>query len=597
MRRPGTRAAILPVLLPAALAAVSTACLRGRLPEADLILTHGVVHAVAADDRPASAIAVRGGRLLAVGDDATILRHRGSTTPVIDLKGAIVVPGFIDTDVHLLGVGEALVNEATGGSLYLDLGDSESEEDVVQRVRTRARAAAPGEWVLGKGWSQERWTRKDLPDKRLLSDIVQSNPAFLLRADGQTAWVNHKALEAAGINARTPDPPGGRIVRAPRSGEPSGILLGRALEPVFRRLPPLGDDDRAAAVGQALRRFAAYGCTLVQSAASLDRLGLVDLGAKGDAATLLFRALAIAGGLPIRVSLLVPAPSEAAEALVQRGPEAAGEDGRLDVQTIVLFADGGFDSRGAALLAPYADDAGVSGPLWMTREEIASWAARGLRRGLQVAVRAGGDAAVRAAAEGFAAGLALAPGADARFRIEGLALFDPADLPTLARLRTIASVRPALLAIAIQSGGSSAPLEERRLGTERAGRLDAFGTLLEAGVPLAAGSGSSDRPVPPLLGFYAAVTRRGPDGLPAGGWHPEQRLERPEALRLFTLGAAYAAAREKEAGSLEPGKWADFVVLSQDILTVPEDRILKTEVLATYVAGREVYRKERPAGP
>ncbi len=574
----------------AALALLSTACFRHRPAQADLILVHGVVHTLSAAGTEATAIAVRQGRLLTVGNDADVLVHRGQRTPVVDLQGRTVIPGLIDAHVHLLGVGEALINDATGESLYLDLSAAESEEEVVQRVRQRARGLAAGEWVLGRAWNQELWTSRRLPDKRLLSDIVQTNPVFLVRADAHAVWVNRRALDLAGINARTPDPPGGRILRVLRSGEPSGILLDRAWETVLHRIPRPSREETTAAILQALQRFAAMGCTFVQSAGSLNHLGLLDLAARGDEEADLFRSLALAGRLPIRVSVMIPGPSEAAEALLQRGPEIGVGEDRLDIRAIKLFADGALGSHGAALLQPYADDAATTGILRMNEDEIAAWASRGLRRGIQIAVHAIGDAAVRAAARGFASALALSPGADPRFRIEHLTVFEPSDLTTLVRSRAIASIQPGFL-----SPGPDGPLEARRLGEERATRVFAWGTLLEAGIRLAGSSDSYDRPVDPWLGLYTAITRQTPDGQPPGGWHPEQRLKRLEALRLFTLGAAYAAFRDGEAGSLEPGKWADFAVLSQDILTIPEPDLLKTEVLATYVAGHEVYRKPAAA--
>jgi predicted amidohydrolase YtcJ len=587
------RTAALLVLLLAA-AAPGTGCFRGRPQEADLILTGGVVHTLAGEEEgsgaPATAIAVRHGRLLAVGDDRSVLRHRGAATPVVDLKGATVVPGLIDAHVHLLGVGETLANDRTGGSLYVDLSETESEEDAVQRVRTRARDLKPGEWVLGKGWNQERWVVKELPDRRLLSDIVAYNPVFLVRSDAHAVWVNKKALDLAGITARTPDPPAGKIVRMPRSSEPSGILLDRAAEPVLRLIPALSAEAQAALIQEALRDFAARGYTTVTSAGSLNRLGLLDLGAKGDTEAEIFRGMAASGLLPIRVTLMIPGPSEAAEALLLRGPETGLGDGRLDIRAVKLFADGALGSRGAALLRPYADDPETSGLLRMTDEEIASWAARGLRRGVQIAVHAIGDAAVRAAVRGFAQALSRSPGAAPRFRIEHLSLFDPADLAALAETHAIAVVQPRFLDPV--AGG---PMEEARVGPERAARIYAFATLMEAGVPLAGSSDSYDRPGNPLLGFYTAVTRQTPAGQPPDGWHPEQRLTRLQALRMFTLGAAYAAFRDKDLGSLEPGKRADFTLLSQDILQVPADQILKTEVLATYVDGSAVYRRERPA--
>ena len=572
------------------LASSEIACFGKRPAGAELILIHGLVRTGASDARPASAIAVRRGRLLAVGDEQTVMTYRGPTTPVVDLQGRTVLPGLIDAHVHLLGVGESLINEAMGESLYLDLSDTESEEDAVQRVRVRARTLKPGEWVVGRGWNQELWTGQRLPDKRLLSDIVPYNPAFLVRSDAHAVWVNRRALELAGLGGRALDPPGGRILRMHGSGEPSGVLLDRAWEPVYRLLPRPAPEEITAAILRALQRCAALGYTFVQSAGSLDHLGLLDVGAGGDEEADMFRSLALAGRLPIRVALMIPGPSEAAEALLRRGPEIGLGDDHLDIRSIELIADGALGSRGAALLQPYADDPATSGILRMSQEEIASWASRGVRHGIQIAVHAIGDAAVRAAARGFAAAAALAPGADARFRIEHLSLFDPADLESLERASVIASVQPRLLV-----PGPDGPMEARRVGEERARRIYAFGTLLEAAIPLAGSTDAFDRPVDPWTGIYAAVTREAADGLPAGGWHPEQRLKRAEALRLFTLGAAFAAFREKDAGSLEPGKWADFVVLSQDVMTVPEPGILKTEVLATYVAGRPVYQRERAA--
>lgn len=571
-----------------ALPCTTFGCLDADVPEADLILVHGVVHPLTGSGEPASALAVRLGRILAVGDDASVLKHRGRKTIVVDLEGATVVPGFIDAHAHPLAMGEALLNEATGESLYLDLTEAESEEDIVQRARARARGLAPRQWVLGKGWNEERWIKKELPTKRLLSDIVRNNPAFLIRSDGHTAWVNRRALELAGIDRRTPDPAAGRILRHRRTGEPTGILFDGALRPVFRKIPSLGKDERIQAVLLALKRLASQGVTMVHVSGSSGRLGVLDLEAPEGEEIDLFRELAMAGRLPIRVSLMIPGPSPAAEALLRSGPEIGVGGGWLDVRTIELSADGALDNRGAALLQPYDDDPDSTGVLRMDREEIAAWAERGLRRGIQIAIHAEGDAAVRAAVGGFAKALDAVPGGDARFRVEHLSLFDPDDLPGLARIRATATVQPRRLL-----SGPEGPLAVARVGAERARRLYAFSTLLAAGVRLAA---SSDATVPvehPLLAYYLMVTRRPPSGGAAGGWQPNERLGRREALRAFTLGAAHAASREKETGSLAPGKWADFTVLSIDPLTIPEEEILRTEVLATYVAGREVFHSER----
>ncbi len=581
------------------IASMSTlaACVGSQTVEADLILTGGTIHTLAPGTASGTALAIRNGRILAVGDDETILRYRGDTTPVIDLKGQTVIPGLIDAHVHPIAVGESILNEETGGSLFVDLSMTESEEDAVQRMRTRARELRPGQWVLGKGWNEERWTESELPNNRLLSEIVRYNPAFLVRSDGHAVWVNKKALEMAGITARTPDPPGGRILRQRRTGKPTGILLDRAWDRVLRLVPPLTIEEKSAALMAALRQFAASGYTMVHAAGTITRLGLIDLGAPGDENVDLFRRLALEGRLPIRVSLMVAGPSEAAEDLLRRGPEIGLAEGRLDIRTIKLFADGSLGSRGAALLEPYADDPQHSGLLRMPREEIASWAARGLRRGVQIAVHAIGDAAVRDTVGGFSDALAASPGADARFRIEHLSLFDDSDLTALKRTATIASVQPRFLSSSSDESMSHRLMEEARVGEHRSRRLYAFGTLMEAGIPLAGSSDAYDRLDHPLLGFSAAVTRQAPDWSVDGAWRPEQGLKREEALRMFTLGAAYAAFHEKEAGSLEPGKWADLTILSQDPMSVPDRDILATEVMATYVGGVEVFRRGRAATP
>ncbi|MCZ6695971.1 MAG: amidohydrolase [Acidobacteria bacterium] len=575
----------------------AAACVGSKPVEADLILTGGTIHTLAPGVGSVTALATRTGRILAVGDDETILRHRGDTTPVIDLKGQTVIPGLIDAHVHPIAVGEAILNEETGGSLYVDLSMTESEEDAVQRMRTRARELRPGQWVLGKGWNQVQWIESTLPDKRLLSEIVRYNPAFLVRSDGHTVWVNKKALEMAGITARTPDPPGGRILRHQRTGEPTGILLDRAWERVLRLVPPLTIEEKTAALMAALRRFAESGYTMLHAAGTISRLGLIDLGAPREESVELFRRLALEGRLPIRISLMVAGPSEAAEGLLRRGPEIGLAEGRLDIRTIKLFADGALSSRGAALLEPYADEPGHSGGLRMTREEIASWATRGLRRGVQIAVHAIGDAAVRETVGGFSDALASSPGADARFRIEHLSLFDDSDLRVIKTTGTIASVQPRFLSSSQDGLMPDGPMEAARVGEHRSRRIYAFGTLMEAGIPLAGSSDASDRLGHPLLGFYAAVTRQAPDWRVDGAWRPEQSLTREEALRMFTLGAAHAAFHENEAGSLEPGKWADFTILSQDLMSVPDRDILATEVMATYVGGVEVFRRGRPPAP
>lgn len=563
-----------------------SACLRTPPPPADLILTNAVVHPLDGTDRSASAIAIREGRIQMVGDADGVLRLRGGETRVLDLRGATVIPGLIDAHLHLPGLGETLLNQATGESLYVDLSETQSEEDAVQRLRARARALPSGQWILGKGWNEALWVENELPTKRLLTEIIRYHPVFLLHADGQTVWVNQRALDAGEIGHGTPEPPGGRILRKPRSREPSGILVGAAWEPVLRRIPPLQPEEAARAAVMALERLAAIGYTMVQSRASAGRLGLDDPGAPSEETIELFRRLATGGRLPIRVSLLIPAPSPAAETLLERGPEIGIGEGRLDVRAIDLLVDGTLDGRSAALLEPYHDDESSSGMLRLSSEQIADWAKRGVEHDIQVAVSAAGDAALRAATAGLSAASSARGAVPARFRIENPALIGADDLRRLADLGAIVTISPRAL-LSLTDGG----IVMARLGEERAARAYRYGSMLAGRLRLAGSSDAGAFPGRPLEALYLAISRRAPGGRSIAGGAAE-RLERRQALALYTTGAAYAALREEDAGTIEVGKWADLTVLSSDIMTIPEEEIPGTEVLGTFVGGREVYLRE-----
>lgn len=524
------------------------------------------------------AIAIRDGRIQAVGDAESVQQLQGSDTRVLNLRGATVIPGMINTHVHLPGLGETLLNQATGESLYVDLSSTQSEEDAVQRLRARARALPSGQWILGKGWNQTLWVEPELPNKRLLTEIIRYHPVFLLHADGQTAWVNQKALDAAGIDRDTPDPAGGRILRKPRSREPNGILIGSAWEPVLRRIPPLAEEDGARAVGMAMEQLAAMGYTMVQSRASAGRLGLDDLGAPAGEGIEMFRRLATSGRLPIRVGLLIPAPSFSAEALMEHGPEVGIGNERLDIRAIDLLADGSLAGRSAALLQPYEDDESHSGMPRLSSDDIAAWAARGLDNDIQIAVSAAGDAAVQAAAEGLSAALNDRGGSEVRFRIEHPVLIGADELRRLSEMDAIATISPSVR-LSMTDGG----ITTARLGQARAPLAYRYGDMLAAGLRLAGSSDAGDFAARPIEEAYLALTRSAPGGRSIG---------RRQALALYTTDAAYAARREQDAGSIEVGKWADLTVLSIDVLAVPEEEMPGAEVLATFVGGREVYLRE-----
>ena len=524
-----------------ALALAAVACRSAPPEQADLVLRGGIIRPLA-DGPPAEALALLGGRVLAVGSERSVLRHRGPDTRVVDLAGAAVVPGFGDARARPTDLGESLMNDAAGGALYLDLRDAESEEDIVQRVRARARALGPGEWVLGAGWDESHWVAAHPPDKRLISDIVASNPALLVHAGGDPVWVNARALDLAGIDARTSDPPGGRIARERAGGAPAGLLWGRAGDLVLKRVPRPSPEDRAAAILLGLRDEAALGVTMASVVATGGPLGLEDRGA--GAAELLgpWRDLAGKGRLPLRLSLLVPAPSAAAETLVTAGPEIGLGNGRLDIATIV------FD-------ASVADDAAA----------LESWTRRARARGLGVAFRARDTQATRAVVAAMRAAIAGgAPGAmrDAPLRLDVGEGFDPADLGGLGPDVVIVVQGPA-------APGAIAPWAEARRAK--------FDLALAGG-----GRDATWSPIDVLASLGGAW--------PSAAGAPDDQGRR-EALRMITFGAARAAGRGGETGCLAKGCRADFVVLSRDPVAAPAAGGGPATVLATWLDGKEVFSR------
>ncbi|HYV85248.1 MAG TPA: amidohydrolase family protein [Patescibacteria group bacterium] len=540
--RPAAHASVATALLAAAVAAAlsaSSAC-RSTPPEAaEIILTGGAIRPHP-DEPPAGALAIRGGRVLSIGDEGSVLRHRGPATRLIDLAGAVVIPGLGDARARPIVLGETLLNDAAGGASFLDLGDAQSEEDIVQRVRARSRVTGPGEWILGAGWNESRWVAAHPPDKRLLSDIVGSNPALLVHADGDPVWVNAKALDAAGIDGRTPDPPGGRIARERIGGAPTGVLWGRAAELVLRHVPRPSLEDREAAILQGLKGDAALGVTVASVIATGGRLGIEDRSAPPEDVLGPWRDLAGRGRLPLRVSLLVPAPSAAAEALLTGGPEIGLGNGRLDI---------------AALMFDAPPEGG--------RADLEAMLRRARARGLGVAIAARGSQAARDALAALAAtrgdfGQAASPRPVERLDLEGP--FDPADLHDLGPDGMLILPSPA-------AETAVAPLAQ----------------ALGAGIELALageGPGGAWSPIATLE-------------MIAGAW-PRERgapedLGRHLALRLLTINPARAARRLDEIGILREGSRADFVILSRDPLAAPSTGAGPLKVLATWLDGKEIF--------
>jgi predicted amidohydrolase YtcJ len=457
----------------------------------------------------------------------------------------------------------------------VNLAGSTSYDEVIARVKARAKDPRPGEWIQGRGWDQNRWVTKEFPAHEALSRAFPNNPVVLGRIDGHALLANAKAMEAAHITAATRDPSGGRIVRF-ASGAPSGVFIDNAQGLINRAIPAATRADTRSAILAAIAEANRWGLT-----------GVHDAGE--DAATIgIYEELAKAGNYHLRNYVMLSDPGEPGSAAalrnpyIERGPQSALYEGHLWIRAIKLYADGALGSRGAALLAPYSDDPGNSGLLVSRPEHIEAWAETALRRGFQVNVHAIGDRGNRIVLDAFDSALKKIPKADHRFRIEHAQVVSPEDIPRFARLGVIPSMQPT-------HQTSDMRWAEDRVGPQRIRGAYAWRSLLNTGVVIPSGTDFPVEEVNPLLTFHAAVTRQDPANWPAGGWQPDQRMTREEALQSMTIWPAYAGFQESVLGSLAPGKYADFVVLDRDIMHVPDTEILGTRVISTWIGGKRVY--------
>lgn len=549
-----------------ALAALAPAML-GAQRRADLVLVNGKIYTVDKAHPVVSALAVRGGRILFVGSDAQARSLSNASTTVIDLRGATVVPGFIDAHAHLLGLGNNLRR--------VNLAGSTSYDEVIARVKAWAKDVKPGEWIQGRGWDQNLWPKKEFPTHDALSRAFPNNPVVLDRVDGHAILANAKAMELARVTAATTDPAGGRIIRL-ASGSPSGVFVDNAEGLIGRAIPASTRGDTRKAILAAIAEANRWGLT-----------GVHDAGASAETIDI-YEELAKAGNYNLRnyVMLSDPgdlgSPAARANPYLRRGPQSALYDGHLWIRAIKLYADGALGSRGAALLAPYTDEPANSGLLVSTPDHIRATAASALRSGFQVNIHAIGDRGNRIALDAVEWGLGLVPRANHRFRIEHAQVISPEDIPRFAKLGVIPSMQPT-------HQTSDMGWAEARVGPQRIRGAYAWRSLLNTGVVIPSGTDFPVEEVNPLLTFHAAVTRQDPSNMPPGGWYPDQKMTREEALQSMTIWAAYAGFQESMLGSLTPGKYADFVVLDRDIMSVPATEILGTRVVSTWVGGKRVY--------
>jgi len=536
----------------------------------DLLLVNGNLHTLDAARPHATALAARAGRIIYVGDDAGAEHYRATARRIIDLQGATAVPGLNDAHMHLAGVGER--------ELSFNLEGTAGLADLQRRLAARVANAEPRHWIVGRGWIETHWQPAAFPTRHDLDAVSGDHPVMLERADGHALVANSLALRLAGVTRDTPNPVGGEILRG-ADGEPTGMLIDRAMALVTRLVPPPSPTEVERQLVVGAEREARLGWT-----------GLQIAGHSYEEAELV-RRLVAEGKIRLRIYDAVSGSDGSAQKLLAAGPVIGESAGRYTRRGVKLYIDGALGSRGAALLAPYADAPHSTGLLMQEEAKLLPLLQEALRRGIQIQTHAIGDRGNRTMLDWYEKAFAAVPPAERavvvpRWRIEHAQVIAPDDLPRFARLGVVASMQPS-------HAIGDLFFAPKRLGADRLAGAYAWQALLRSGAVLAAGSDAPVERGEPMIEFYAAVARRSLEGFADENWHLEQRLSREQALHALTLGAAYATFEEKERGSLAVGKYADVTVLSVDIMRIPEAEILRTCALYTIVGGEVVFAAPR----
>lgn len=564
-----------------------TSCSR-EMP--DRIFYNGKIYTLDDKNSVFEAIAVKDGLIYDLGTSEKLLK-KYSDIEKIDLKNSIMLPGFIDAHGHITGYGENL--------LQINLVGTNSQEEIADLVRTKANQIEKGKWILGVGWDQNDWHDKSWPDHLILDKAAPDHPVALTRIDGHALWVNKKALELAGINKSTSNPDGGEI-KKDKNGNPTGVLIDNAMNLVYKVIPSPTEEELINTVLVSARNLIKYGITSVH-----------DMGVS-ERTIQVYKKLADDGLLPIRIHAYVDGIGETWKKYLQEGKLVGYSNNFVNVDGIKLFVDGAMGSRGALMSEPYQDDLGNYGLLLLNENEIYKVTKDALTKGLQVATHAIGDSGNFLVLNAYEKAINELNPADHRLRIEHVQVIKPEDAERLAKLKVIPSMQPV-------HATSDMPWAEARLGPGRVKWSYALRMVLNESKMIA---GGSDFPVenPSVLeGIYAAVTRQDKNGLPRNskdvenlvkekkwvlskegikdplnfenGWYPDQKLTIDEAVKCFTKWAAYAVFEENKKGTIEIGKWADFIVLDKDLFKIEPKEILNTNVVLTVVNGKVVYEK------
>jgi predicted amidohydrolase YtcJ len=525
-----------------------------------MALINGVIYTGDPKRPRVQALFIEGEKIVAIGDTAEIRKRIKKETKVIDLHGGFAMPGFNDVHLHLGNAGQAKIN--------VDLEGANSIEEFQKRIRARVAQSKPGEWITGRGWDHTLWNPVRFPTRQDLDAVSGDHPMLFTHISGHVTVANSKALEIAGITASTPNPPGGEIEHDAQ-GQPDGMLKeGPASGIVARKIPPVTAQQRRRGIELALAEAKSFGITSMQDNSSWEDF-------------LTYREMHAEGKLTARITEWLPfdAPLDRLE---QMRKEGGTTDEWLKTGFLKGFMDGALGTTTAALLAPYSDNPNSSGILESHPEDLNKMCIERDKAGFQIGLHAIGDRGNRVALDCFAAIVKANGPRDRRDRIEHAQIVAPEDFARFRSLHVIASMQPSHQTTDMRWA-------ERRLGPERIKGAYSWRTMLNNGVTLAFGTDWPVEIINPMRGLHACVTRQLPDGTPAGGWQPQERISMDECIHAYTVGSAYAEFMEGKKGQLVPGHYADIIILSADVTKVVPQEILQVKVLRTIAGGREVY--------
>ncbi|HRK53360.1 MAG TPA: amidohydrolase [Cyclobacteriaceae bacterium] len=559
-------------------ALVMLSCGKKQVP-ADMIISGGTIYTVDDTNPTVEAVAVSSGKIVFVGSAAEVEKYKGDQTQMIDLQGQTMTPGFIESHGHIMGLG---YNE-----LNIDLMDTKSWDEIVARVQEAVGKAKPGEWIIGRGWHQDKWDKK--PEKMVngfqthhqLSEVSPDNPVYLGHASGHAGFANAKAMQIAGVNQMSVEKlakdlgEGGEIIRD-ELGNPTGLFNERAQSLIGKYIPENTEETDTKALELAMNACARAGITSFHDAGA----------SREDIA--LYKKFRTADNMKTRLYVMISGRDpELVYEWIRKGPEVDSAN-FLTIRSIKLNCDGALGSRGAWLLEPYEDRPGWYGMPTISMDTVLSVSRAGLKAGFQVCSHAIGDRANREVLDRYEIAFNENPDkiADHRFRIEHAQHVHPDDIPRFGKMGVIAAMQAIHLS-------SDRPWAIDRLGEKRiVEETYVWQDLMNSGAMIINGTDVPVEPISPVASFYASVTRQTLAGEPEGGYEPEQKMTREQALRSYTLDAAYGAFQEKSLGSIEVGKEADFTIFAKDIMTIPDGELLSTEIAKTIVNGKIVYERQ-----